>query len=149
MWLVDADAGTVLHVAETSRVIEALSIGATPTDVAVGEGSVWVGSGRPLAGAQFVGAVATAVARLDPATRTRRGEIDLPHGAGATSNLVDNHLAVAGDAVWAVTPDSGLARIDAASGTITAVTRALPVAAVASGPAGIWALGVHGEVARL
>ena len=149
VWLVDADAGTVLHVAETSRVIEALSIGATPTDVAVGEGSVWIGSGRPLAGAQFVGAVATAVARLDPATRTRRGEIDLPHGAGATSNLVDNHLAVAGDAVWAVTPDSGLARIDAASGTITAVTRALPVAAVASGPAGIWALGVHGEVARL
>ena len=52
--------------------------------------------------------------RLDPATRTRarRRRAAAPRG-GAVSNLVENHLAVQRDAVWAVTPDFAVVRIDA------------------------------------
>ena len=149
LWLVDADARTVLHIQLSSRVIETLATGATPTDVAFGAGSLWVANGRRLAKAQFVGPVATAVARFDAATRTERAAIRLPRVGGAVSNLVDNHLAVSATALWAVAPDFSVVRVDATTGAITATTRALPAAAVAAGGAGVWVLGVDGSVVQL
>jgi DNA-binding SARP family transcriptional activator/ABC-type branched-subunit amino acid transport system substrate-binding protein len=149
IWLVDADARTVLRVVPGSRVIETLATGATPTDVTVGAGSLWVANGRRLEKAQFVGPVATAVARIDPATRTERAATRLPRVGGAVSNLVDNHLAVSADALWAVAPDFSVVRIDATTGARTATTRALPAAAIAAGRAGVWVLAVDGSVMRL
>jgi branched-chain amino acid transport system substrate-binding protein len=149
LWLVDADARTVLRIVPSSRVVETLATGATPTDVAVGAGSVWVANGRPLADTQFVGPVATAVARLDPATRTERGTIGLPRRGGSTSNLVENHVAVSADALWAVAPDFSVVRADATTGATTATIRDVPAAAVATGDAGVWVLGVDGSVVRL
>jgi branched-chain amino acid transport system substrate-binding protein len=149
LWLVDADARTVLHVVPSSRVIETLATGATPTDIAFGAGSLWVANGRRLEGAQFVGPVGTAVARIDATTRTERAAVRLPRVEGSVSNLVDNHLAVSSDALWAVAPDFSVVRVDAITGAITATTRAVPAAAVAAGTAGVWVLGVDGSVARL
>jgi branched-chain amino acid transport system substrate-binding protein len=149
LWLVDADARTVLRIVPSSRVVETLATGATPTDLAVGAGSVWVANGRRLKDTQFIGPVATAVARLDPATRTERTAVGLPRLGGSTSNLVDNHLAVSADALWAVAPDFSVVRVDATTGAITATVRAVPAAAVASGGAGVWVLGVDGSVVRL
>jgi branched-chain amino acid transport system substrate-binding protein len=149
VWLVDADAQTVLRLSESSRVVETLSTGATPTDVVVGAGSVWVANGRPLEGAQFVGPVATAVARLDATTGTERADIKLPRRGGAVSNLVENHLAAKGDAVWAVAPDFSVVRISAATGAITARSTAIAALAIAAGPGGVWVLGDGGAVARL
>ena len=149
VWVVDADAQTVLRLSELSRVVDTFSTGATPTDVAVGAGSAWVANGRPLAKAQFVGPVATGVARLDLTTGSDRAEIRLPTRGGAVSNLVENHVAVRGGAVWAVTPDFAVVRIDAATDRITARSEAVPAAAVATGPAGVWVLGVDGSVVRL
>jgi DNA-binding SARP family transcriptional activator/ABC-type branched-subunit amino acid transport system substrate-binding protein len=149
LWLVDADARTVLHIQPSSRVIETLATGATPTDVAFGAGSLWVANGRRLPTAQFVGPVATAVARFDAATRTERAAISLPRVGGAVSNLVDNHLAVSANALWAVAPDFSVVRVNATTGAITATTRALRAAAVAAGRAGVWVLGVDGSVVRL
>jgi DNA-binding SARP family transcriptional activator/ABC-type branched-subunit amino acid transport system substrate-binding protein len=149
VWMVDADARTVLRVVPSSRVVETLATGATPTDVAFGAGSVWVANGRPLPNAQFIGPVGTAVARLDPWTRTERESFRLPRAGGAVSNLVDNHLAVSADALWAIAPDFSVVRIDVVAGRITATTRGVPAAAVAAGPAGVWVLGVDGSVARL
>jgi branched-chain amino acid transport system substrate-binding protein len=149
IWMVDADARTVLRVVPSSHVVETLATGATPTDIAYGAGSVWVANGRPIPKAQFIGPVATAVARLDPATRTERESFRLRRVGNAVSNLVDNHVAVSPGAVWAVTPDFSVARFDTVAGAITATTHALPAAAVATGPAGVWVLGVDGSVARL
>ena len=149
VWVVDADARTVLRLASASRVVETFSTGATPTDVAAGGDSVWVANGRALEHAQFVGPVATAVVRLDARTGTQRAETRLPKAGGALSNLVDNHLAATSDAVWAVTPGFAVIRIDAATGAITARSTAVRAAAVAAGPAGVWVLGVDGAVAKL
>ena len=149
LWLVDADARTVLRIVPSSRVVETLATGATPTDIAFGAGSVWVANGRRLQDTQFIGPVATAVARLDPTTRTERTEIGLPRIGGSTSNLVDNHLAVSEDALWAVAPDFSVVRADATTGAISQPIRDVPAAAVASGQAGIWVLGVDGAVVRL
>ena len=149
LWLVDADARTMLRIVPLSRVVETLSTGATPTDVAFGAGSVWVANGRRLPDTQFIGPVATAVARLDPTTRTERATIGLPRKGGSTSNLVDNHLAVSANALWAVAADYSVVRADATTGAITRTIRAVPAAAVATGIAGVWVLGVDGSVARL
>jgi DNA-binding SARP family transcriptional activator/ABC-type branched-subunit amino acid transport system substrate-binding protein len=149
VWIVDADARTVLRVVPSSRVVETLATGATPTDIAYGAGSVWVANGRPIPDAQFVGPVATAVARLDPATRTERASFGLRRVGNAVSNLVDNHVAASRRAVWAVAPDFSVVRYDPVGRKVTATTRALPAAAVATGPAGVWVLGVDGSVARL
>jgi branched-chain amino acid transport system substrate-binding protein len=149
VWVVDADAQTVLRLSEASRVVETFSTGATPTDVAAGAGVIWVANGRPLGRAQFVGPVATAVARLDATTGTERGDTRLPRPGASLSNLVENHLAVKSGAAWAVTPDFAVVRIEAATGEITASSSAIRAAAVAAGPAGVWVLGDDGAVAKL
>ena len=149
VWVVDADAQTVLRLSELSRVVETFSTGATPTDVAVGAGSAWIANGRPIPKAQFVGPVATGVARLDLTTGTDRAEIRLPTRDGAVSNLVENHVAVRGTGVWAVTPNFAVVRIEAGTERITARSDTVPAAAVAAGPAGVWVLGVDGSVVRL
>jgi DNA-binding SARP family transcriptional activator/ABC-type branched-subunit amino acid transport system substrate-binding protein len=148
VWLVDADARTVLRVDPSSRVVETLSTGRTPIDVAVGDGSVWVANGHSLPRAQFVGPVPTSIARLAGATRTSRGETDLPDARGAVANHAGS-LAISERALWAVAADFAVVRIDAASGAITATSRAVRAASVAAGPAGVWAVGVDGEVVRL
>jgi len=149
VWLVDADARTVLRLSEDARVVDTFSTGATPTDVAVGDASVWVANGRPLEQAQFVGPVATAVARLDSRTGTERATIQLPRRGGALSNLVENHVAEKDGAVWVVASDYTVVRIEAATGAITARSRAIPAAAVAAGADGVWVLGADGTAAKL
>jgi branched-chain amino acid transport system substrate-binding protein len=149
VWLVDADARTLIRIDEASGEVETLSTGATPTDVAVGPGAVWVGNGERLEIAQFIGPVATGVARLDPATRTERANVPLPYEEGDLSNLVENHLAATEDALWAVTPDFAVVRIERATAAVTASTNAVPAVAVAAGGAGVWVLGADGSVVRL
>jgi class 3 adenylate cyclase/ABC-type branched-subunit amino acid transport system substrate-binding protein/sugar lactone lactonase YvrE len=149
VWVVDADARTVVRIDEASEDVETFSTGATPTDVAVGPGAVWVANGERLQSTQFVGPVATSVARIDPVTRAERANVALPYDEGDVSNLVDNHLAATDEALWAVTPDFAVVRIEAATGAITAKSTAVPAVAVAAGPAGVWALGSDGGVARL
>jgi branched-chain amino acid transport system substrate-binding protein len=148
-WIVDADARTVLRLASSSRVIQTFATGATPTDITAAGDAVWVANGRPLEDAQFIGPVATSVARLDATTVTQRAETPLPRADGDLSNLVDNHLAATRDALWAITPGYAVVRIDAATGATTARSTAIRAAAIAAGPAGVWVLGVDGTVARL
>ena len=52
-------------------------------------------------------------------------------------------------AVWAVTPNFAVLRIDPATATRTVRSRAVRAAAVAAGEAGVWVLGTDGTVVRL
>ena len=149
MWVVDADARTLIRIDEESGDAETLATGATPTDVAVAPGAVWVTNGERIEGTQFVGPVATSVARLDPTTRAERARVSLPFEPGDVSNIVENRLAATDDALWVVTPDFAVVRIESATGTVTATSKAVPAIAVAAGGAGVWALGGDGRVVRL
>ncbi len=86
LWLVDADARTILRLETSSGETETLATGATPADVAIGAGAVWIANGSPLSAAQFVGPVATEIVRLDTRTRTQRATVALPRVQGAVSN---------------------------------------------------------------
>ena len=149
LWVVDADARTVLRLDPSSGASETLATGATPVDVAAGRGSIWVGNARPLPNAQFIGPVLTSAVRLDAATRTERSQASLSHRPGDVSNAVDNRLAASSRALWAVAPDFAVVRVDARSGAETASTRALHAIAIATGEAGVWAISDNGTVARL
>ena len=97
-------------------------------------------------------AVESAGATTDPAENTshlRRledllDELILLSTDDAASGLV----ALSAGAVWAVAPDFSVVRIDSASSRITATTRGVAAAAVATGVAGVWVLSVDGSVAR-
>jgi DNA-binding SARP family transcriptional activator/ABC-type branched-subunit amino acid transport system substrate-binding protein len=149
VWLLDADARTVSRIDPDSSTVSIFATGATPTDLAVGAGGVWVGNGRRLAAGQFVGPVTTSVARIDPVSKTERADVALPRTGGSLSNQFENRLAATSNALWAVAPDFSLARIDAKSLAVTDIVRPFPVQAVATGQAGVWVLGIDGEVARI
>ncbi len=149
LWVVDADARTVLAIDPASGDAEALATGATPTSVAIAASGVWIANGRPSATAQVVGPIPRQVVRIDPATRTQRATLDLPRASGAISNAAGPSVAVTPGAVWAITASGAIVRIDPRSAAITASTKGLTAVAVAAGAAGVWALRSDGAVAML
>jgi branched-chain amino acid transport system substrate-binding protein len=149
LWVVDADARTLLAVDPSNGELETLATGATPTEVAVGAGAVWVVNSRPISTSQFAGPVPTQVLRLDPVTRTQRATVELPAPRGAVSNAVGNRLAVSESAAWAVTASGAVVRLDAETATITRTAGNLGALAIAAGPAGVWALRRDGAVVQL
>ena len=140
LWVVDADAGTLLGVDPATGAVETLATGATPTEVSASADAVWVANGTPLEDAQFVGPAVTEVVQLDTATRTRRARIALPPASGTVTNRVENGLAVSAGAVWAVTAGGSVVRIEPETAAITATARRIGALAVAAGGAGVWAL---------
>jgi len=148
-WVVDADEQTVSRIDADDHAVTTFGTGSTPTDVAIGEGAVWVGSAGRVTGAQSAAAVATAVARVDPGTRTVRARIALPEPTRALDHATDGQLAVGAGAVWAIAPDGAVARIDPRTDAVTAVARGIQARAVAAGREGVWVLGQNGAIARL
>jgi DNA-binding SARP family transcriptional activator/ABC-type branched-subunit amino acid transport system substrate-binding protein len=148
-WLVDADALTLMAVDLRSGAVETLATGAAPIDVGAGAGSVWVANGRRLRNAVYTGPLATSLAQIDPATRTARAVAPLRRRSNDVSNRSDDHVAVSGSAVWAVTPDYAVVRIDPTTAAVTHRYEAVRAVAVAAGEAGVWALAIDGTVVRL
>ncbi len=149
LWAVDADARTLIAVEPATGAVETLATGATPTDVVVGHGAIWVGDGRPVPGAQFTGPVMTHVSRLDAATRTARARTRLPRDRAGVSNHAGNRLAVSAAAVWAAAPAGDVVRIDPRTGAVTARTRRADALAVAAWEDEVWALRPDGLVLAL
>ena len=149
IWAVDLDDQTVFRVDPGSLEVTTFAR-ATPTDLATGADAVWVASGEPVTGTQSAGPVATAIARVDPTTRTVRARVRLPRSGGAAAELTDDHVAVERDAVWAIAPDYAVVRIDPRTNRIVATIRGLQArACVAAGHAGVWVLGIDGTIARI
>ena len=149
VWAVDTEARTLLRIARSSGAVDVLATGATPVDVATGAGRVWVANGRRRETGQALGPIADEVVRLDPATSRQDAAVTLPPGGIESSEGSVGQLAVSRDAVWAITADGSVVRIDPATAAITARTRGTGAFAIAAGGAGVWALGNRGRLFQL
>jgi DNA-binding SARP family transcriptional activator/ABC-type branched-subunit amino acid transport system substrate-binding protein len=149
VWAVDGDARTLVRVDPASGTVDTLATGATPIDVAAGSGRTWVANGRPREATQTVGPVADEIVGLDPATSRQDAAVPLPAGGTDAEGGHPGQLAVSRGAVWAITADQSVVRIDPAAAEITNTVRGLRAAAVAAGGAGVWVVEVPGRVAEL
>jgi DNA-binding SARP family transcriptional activator/ABC-type branched-subunit amino acid transport system substrate-binding protein len=139
-WAVDTEARTLLRVDRSGETVDVLATGSTPVDVAVAGDRIWVANGRRQEVAQALGPVADELVRLDPATRREEATVPLPAGGTESQQASPGHLAVSRDALWAITAEQSVVRIDPAKARITATARGLRAYAIAAGGAGVWAL---------
>ena len=108
-----------------------------------------MGDGEPLRSAQFAGLLTTAVARLDPATRTVRERVRLPRPRGAVSYFAEHRIALGAGAAWAIGPDYSVTRIDPRTTRAVATLHRVRAVAVAAGDGQVWVLGEDRTVARI
>ena len=148
--MIDADARTLVRLDTETGAVETTATGATPVDVAIGAGGVWVANGTPRRSEFALGPIVDRVVRLDAATQRQDAEVSLPPtGDLADTNGVDNQLAVMGDAVWVVNADGSIVRLDGPAADVTASPRSIRAFAIAAGRAGVWALAADGSVVPL
>jgi DNA-binding SARP family transcriptional activator/ABC-type branched-subunit amino acid transport system substrate-binding protein len=148
VWIVDGEARTVLRTDRASGDVETLATGGTPTDVAVTAGAVWVADGTPREGAVAVGPTPDAIVRIDPATHLERS-VPLPRTSQTTDTTSEARVAAAGGAVWALTADASVMRIDPATVAVTQPARDVRARAIAAAGAGLWAIGLDGKLLQL
>ena len=147
-WVLNADDQTISRVDARTHAVRTFGSGGVPTDLAAGAGALWVGNGRRTR-AQFVGPVATSIARLDASSTSVRAAVSLPRARGYTINLQQDHIAVAPDAVWVVNPDASLSAIDPRTNELSAVVRGVRAGAVSVGGGEVWALGLDSSLVRI
>ena len=148
VWVLNADDATITRIDPDKGGAETFGAGGVPTDLAAGAGAVWVANGRRQE-AQFVGAVADQVSRVDPATHALTVTSALPRRRKLTSNVVLGHLAVTPDAVWAIAPDYRVIGLDPATARVTTEVDDVLATAIAAGDAGVWAIEADGALARI
>ena len=148
VWVLNADDATITRIDLADEATETFGAGGVPTDLAAGGGAIWVANGRRQ-DAQFVGAVADQVSRVDPATHALTVTSALPRRRSLTSNAVLGHLAATPDTIWAIGPDYRVIGLDPATAQITAEIDDVLATAIAAGDAGVWAIEADGGLARL
>jgi DNA-binding SARP family transcriptional activator/streptogramin lyase len=149
VWVLNADDRTVSQFDPRARTVHTFGIGASPTDVAVGLGSLWIGNGGTVGGAQFAGETAIALTQLDPATGVERSTTRLPRSGDVVSNRAAQHIAFAAGSVWAINPDFSVSRIDPSSGRVVAVVRGLLALGLAGAGDELWAVTDDRTVTRI
>ena len=141
VWVLNADDRTISRIDARTHRVATFATDATPTDLAAAPDGLWVGNGRRLSNAQFVGPVTSSVSQLDKTTHAVRNTIALRRVGGTLSNASRQHIAVARSGIWAVNPDSSVTHLDAQTGRVRARLTALDVVAVAASVDQVWALG--------
>jgi branched-chain amino acid transport system substrate-binding protein len=149
VWVLNSDEQTISRVDPKTGESEPFGTGATPTDIAVGAGSVWVGAGSTLPTAQSVSPITTSVTRVSPQTRTVQARIRLPRRAGAVSNLSEQHIAVGQNAVWTINPDFTISRINPKTSSVVRTISSFPAVAIAASGREVWALGPDGALGQI
>jgi len=141
VWVLNADDRTISRIDAGTRRVSTFATDATPTDLAAAADGLWVGNGRRLAGAQFVGPVTTSVSQLDNTTHAVRDTVALRRIGGKLSNVTRQHIAVARSGIWVVDPDFSVTHLDPQTGRVRARLTALDVVAIAASGDQVWALG--------
>jgi DNA-binding SARP family transcriptional activator/ABC-type branched-subunit amino acid transport system substrate-binding protein len=135
------------------RVAAAVRVDPAPLGLGFGAGALWLVNGRRTTGSSLVGfAYPTSVSRLDPSSFVSTGTVVLP---GSSADVTfDNPpgataLAFGDGAMWAIGPDRGLTRIDAASGRRVTTLAGLGAVAVAASRDAVWADDGSTELIRI
>ena len=144
IWVLNADDRTITRIdPATRKVLKTFATSGVPTDLAAGDGALWVGSGVAVVRGLVTNSGQTvAVARIDPATtivtKTAHlsGSASLDGDTGPTFGV--SAIAVAPGAVWVVDPDGSISRIDPQSGSVVARVEPGRATAIAAGNAGVW-----------
>ena len=148
LWMVDGEGRTVVRIDPATGKADTLATGATPTDVAIASGATWVANGTTRSDALTIGTTPDSVVRIDPATDLER-TATLPHGEPDEYSSPEARIAATGDAVWALTADGSIARLDPTTATIAHVTHGVDADQIAAGPAGVWAVDGTGRLLEL
>jgi serine/threonine protein kinase len=122
----------------TNEVNKTIPLQAHATDIAVGEGAVWVSVTRLNEG----------LVRVDPATGATRNIASL------SGNLGGAGLAVGGGAVWVIGPSSpaiaSVVKIDASTTEVEEpILLRTPAAAITFGDGAVWVLAPNGALSRI
>ena len=146
--MLDAEDRTIAQIDPNERsLVRTFSTGTTPTDVAVGAGTFWVGNGFRDLGT----ALPRSVSRLDAESAGVEETIALPGrrrtaAVRASQSSLRPHIAGTRDAVWVVNPDLPVSRIGARGVDVVAGVRAL---SIASGDGDVWVVDDRGEVVEI
>src|SRR5262249_10971683 len=142
VWVLNADDRTITHIdPATRRVLKTFATTGEPTDLAAGDGALWVGSAPVGRGLIESGADTVAVSRVDPASAAVTHTVRLPASSGADAPAQTfgvSAIAVGRRAVWAVGPDGSISRIAPATGALVARVDPARANAIAAGDAGVW-----------
>jgi DNA-binding SARP family transcriptional activator/ABC-type branched-subunit amino acid transport system substrate-binding protein len=142
VWVLNSDDRTITHIdPATRRVVKTFATTGEPTDLAAGDGALWVGSASAGKGLIERGATTVAVSRVDPTSTAVTNTAHLPgpsgdHAPGQTFGV--SAIAVGRRAVWAVDPDGSISRIEPATGSLVARVEHATATAIAVGDAGVW-----------
>jgi DNA-binding SARP family transcriptional activator/ABC-type branched-subunit amino acid transport system substrate-binding protein len=143
VWVLNTDDRTISHIdPATRRVLKTFATSGEPTDLAAGDGALWVGSSATGKGLIETSSATVAVSRVDPASTAVTKTTHLSSGSrfefGQTLGV--SAIAIGRRAVWAVDPDGSISRIEPATGTLVARVDAARATAIAAGGAGVWFL---------
>jgi DNA-binding SARP family transcriptional activator/ABC-type branched-subunit amino acid transport system substrate-binding protein len=149
IWVLNADDRTISHLdPKTRKVVQTFAVSGQPTELAAGDGAVWVGSNSVTSGSRVIesDAATTDVSRVDPASNqvTNTAHLFGPSATLPGTTMGVTPLAVGGGGVWAVDPDGSISRLDPATGTRVARVPT-NATAVAVGDAGVWIVEAAGD----
>jgi DNA-binding SARP family transcriptional activator/ABC-type branched-subunit amino acid transport system substrate-binding protein len=150
VWVIDAEDRTLTRIDARARTVRrTLSTGATPTTIAVGAGSVWVGNASRVP--EFAGtSYPESVSRLDARSGAVRATIALPPAPARSyfqgGGLEQQLLAASDDAVWAIGPDRAVSRIDPQTNRVVATVAHVHATGVAVGEGQVWVIAEPGLV---
>jgi DNA-binding SARP family transcriptional activator/ABC-type branched-subunit amino acid transport system substrate-binding protein len=156
VWVLNADDRTITHIdPATRRVVKTFATSGAPTDLAAGDGAIWVGSSEGGRGLIESNTSTAVVSRVEPVSTAATTSAHLPGAPspryyGQTFGV--SGIAVGKRAIWAIDPDGSISRIDPATGSFVKRVAANSAIAVAAGDAGAWFLTtLHGmpAVARI
>src|SRR5215218_1262275 len=153
VWVLDRDDKTVARIDPSAdTVARTFSTASIPTDLAVGAGAIWVGNGfrEPGLNGTFR---PESVSRIDPETTDVVATIPLHRGRAGPyvqgDAIVQQHIAVSEDAVWAINPDLTVSRIDPRVNRVVARITEVKALTIAAGEGRVWIVDDGGSVAEI
>jgi DNA-binding SARP family transcriptional activator/ABC-type branched-subunit amino acid transport system substrate-binding protein/streptogramin lyase len=154
LWGLNLDDRTIGEIdPRNGHVVKTFGTSGVPTDLAAGDGALWVGASRSSAYANLIESVSGTyeVLRIDPGSTAVVGTARLP-GAPASDvfrTLGVSGIAVGSGAVWAIDPDGTISKLDPASGAIVGHVPSQGAIGIAAGDGGVWFLTAEDGVPAL